>query len=254
MLTLWGLIEEADVEAYVSTLLLPPYMSHLTRSPFRFDRQPPNPDGLQPLVVTYIGEGRVEEYRIHPEKHAPGLLRTICPAMDLQSIRIEAAEPVWDWSPSYAAADGEDDESDGVAAMRIHFEPVFSTLDRETPGTFDPEECYVSVSRKEMLIGRTVLGAYFAAWIDRISGENERKHAVSEFELIGGGLTFRDERLGGQFFLQDGPAFRELLRFSGLSRILDDVAGIVRLDLDESETEIDLDGFRFRLVPPDVVE
>lgn len=251
MLTFWGLIEEADVEAYVSTLLLPEYMSHLTRSPFRFEKQPPNPDGLQPLVVTYTGLGRVEEFSIHPEKHASALLRTICPAMDTNSIRINEDEAIWNWSSSYALPS--DDGEMAGSAMRIHFEPTVSALPAEVSGEFDPNECYVSVSRKEMFLGRSVLNDYFAAWLNRISGENERKRSDLNIELIGGGVTFRGERLGGQFFLQDDPDFRELLRFSGLSRTLKDVAETVRLDLDSSETEIDADGFRFRLVPSDTV-
>lgn len=251
MLTFWGLIEEAEIDAYVSTLLLPPYMSHLRRLPFRFDDQPPNPDGFQPLIVTYTGQGRVEEYPIHPEKHAVELLRSLCPAMDPASIRIDENEPIWNWSPSYSLSRDED-ENAVESAMRLYFEPAVPMLPVDDSESFDPKQCYVSVSRKEMFLGRPVLNDYFAAWLHRISGENERKHFDLDIELIGGGVTFRDGRLGGQFFLQDDPSFRDLLRFSGLSRTLEDVAGTVRLDLDVSETEIDIDGFRFRLVPSDM--
>lgn len=240
MLTFWGLITESDVDAYVSTLLLPSYMSHLQRQPFRFGRPRAAAD-RQSLLITYHGEGRVEEYEIDAKRHAIGLLKSLCPGIRLEALRIPDAETIWNWSGDYGR-----DANDSVS-MRLYFDPVPQSLPPETVDRFEPARCHVSVSRMEMFIGRPVLERYFAAWIDYLEGTGAG--SMPELEAMAGGVRFYGARLGGELSLQDDEMFRDLLRFCGLARSLEEVSGNVRYDMDHAETEIDEDGFRFRLVP-----
>ncbi len=61
MLSLWAMLSERDVEAYAAGLVLPAYLAHLSLSPVRFAAQARNSDGREPLVLVYVGEGRVED-------------------------------------------------------------------------------------------------------------------------------------------------------------------------------------------------
>ncbi len=247
MLTFWALLEESDVEAFVGTLFLPSYMSYLRRAPLRFSEQPPNIDGRQPLTITYLGEGRIEEFAVYPEKHAFELLRSVCPRLDLNSVRISSQESIWNWSvenrleikPTSA-------ELPQPFLMRLYFEPNNDSLAVDFPPRFDPRSCHISVSRRELLIGRSVLQAYCAAWIERLEGTECR--TLPKLQTLSGGVVFQGERIGGEFLLEDDGPFRDLLRFTGLERALKDVAELVSLDLENAEIDVDDDGFRFRLV------
>lgn len=257
MITFWGLLTESDIETYVGGLLLPAYMSYLQRAPFQFEKQPSNPDGRQPLLVTYQGDGRIEDYRIHPKKHAFDLLRSICPGMEAESLLIDEKEPAWHWSPAFSRKQAEawDFQEPTPVSMRIYFKPKRSKLperNAESPSRFDSEQCYVSISRKEMFIGRNVLRDYFSAWLRHLEGSATETATDGddplEMETICGGMMFQGTRLGGEYILQKGDAFDDLLRYCGLERVLKDVEDNVRLDIETAETEIDEDGFRFYLV------
>ena len=62
MLSLWANADEHAVEAYAGGLVLPEYLAHLRLDPFRFAAQPQSGDGQQPLVLRYVGEGRLEQF------------------------------------------------------------------------------------------------------------------------------------------------------------------------------------------------
>jgi hypothetical protein len=81
MISLWAWVEPSDVAAYAASLLLPAYVSHLRLAPLTFASQAPNRDGREPLVLTYVGEGRLEEYRLDPKEHALGLIRLVAPGV-----------------------------------------------------------------------------------------------------------------------------------------------------------------------------
>lgn len=250
MLTFWGLLEESDIESYAASLLLPEYMSHLRRSPFHFDDQPPNPDGRQSLVVVYLGEGRIEEYVLKPRKHAAGLLHSVCPAMNPASIRIPPEESVWNWSTAFTKKSKNAPDAVVAPTMRLFFEAVFSPIPPETAPSFDPAICHVSVSRREMLLGRSVLQHYFNAWLTRLEGRETISPDALEIEPIAEGWQFQGDRIGGRFFLQEGDVFRDLLAYAGLARPLGDVADLVEFDFESTAAEIADDGIRFHLNTP----
>lgn len=247
MLTFWGLLTEEDIDHYIGTVLLPSYMSHLKREPFRFDGPSSENNGCRTLRIQYYGDGRVEEYEIEPENHALKMLQSTGLSLNGESIRISREDPIWNWSSAYTrtATDDDDTELSERISLRIYFEPTFEKLGIDATKAFDPRRCHVSVSRKEMFLGREVMQRYFAAWLERLGDEP----GLPEMETGPGGWTFHGIRLGGEFVLQENDIFRDLLCFSGLARTLRSVSDQVRLDLSDAETEQDEDGIRFRLVP-----
>ncbi len=248
MLTFWALLEEPDIESYVGTLLLPSYMSYLRRSPIRFAEQPLTDDPQQPIILTYTGDGRMEEFAVHPKKHAVGLLQSVVSQLDAQTVRIVEDEPIWKWSVDYRNEFTEFDPTAGPA-MRLYFEPICLTLPVVFPERFDAKICYVSVSRRELFIGLPVLQAFCGAWIDHLERKSNRdRHEHPVVKTVSGGIVFQGDRIGGEFLLEDDEPFRNLLRFTGLDRSLKEIAEIAVLDWERSETDIDDDGVRFRLI------
>lgn len=249
MLTFWGLLTESEIDVYVASLLLPPYLSHLSRVPFRFDLQEDNVDGREPLLVTYLGEGRLEEYRLKPEEHAFGLLKSILPDLDASAIRFSPSGPIWSRGPGRTIST-DSDSLTNISGLRVFFETTFSGIDETDTPQFAPPEAYVSVSRQELFISRSTLARYLAAWMDRIAGKNEDEEAIAkpELQLVGGGYSFQGLQLGGEFLLQNDIVFQDLLRFSGLSRALEEIRHLARLDMEAGETEISDDGIRLTLV------
>jgi len=67
MISMWALVSAGDVEAYAGTLVLPRYLAHLRLAALCFAAQAANCDGREPLVLTYVGEGRREEFSLAPE-------------------------------------------------------------------------------------------------------------------------------------------------------------------------------------------
>ena len=83
MISVWAFVGQPDVEAYAGTLILPPYLSHLHLGAFEFSGQAENRDGREPLRLTYLGDGRLEEYPLFPEDHALAMICLVCPGIDL---------------------------------------------------------------------------------------------------------------------------------------------------------------------------
>ncbi|MGL6196563.1 MAG: hypothetical protein ACRC2T_17250, partial [Thermoguttaceae bacterium] len=186
MLSFWAKIDETDIEAFAGTLVLPVYMSHLSLAPFIFANQAANANGRQPLCITYVGQGRVEELALKPEKHALDLLRFVFPTIVPDSVRLSKNDAIWFWKKN----------------LLIYFEPTNSKLDfsetlSEVP-SFSPFQTYVSVSRKELFIGIQVLTAFFREWIRRLTGVNPECEAELSVSATANGFEFSTSKLGGE--------------------------------------------------------
>ena len=222
MISLWAVVRESDVEAYASTLVLPPYLSHLHLEPFSFRAQATNRDGHEPLELSYRGEGRLEHYRLLPEDHALGLVCAVCPGINTSRIHLPRDDARWHWTA------GPHDEPQ----MRIYFAPTARTLP-EMPASHPADDAYVSVSRGHVFLGRRVVEAYTAAWLARLGIESEPP--CCQFDTPGGGVDFSAGQVGGQLLLSDRVTAEDLVRFAGLEPALADVRDFVVLDLDEAD-------------------
>jgi len=176
MISLWAVVKEPDVEAYASTLVLPPYLSHLYLEPFSFRAQATNRDGHESLELSYRGEGRLEHYRLLPEDHALALVGAVCAGINTSRIHLPRDDARWHWTA------GPEDEP----RMRIYFAPTAQTLP-EMPAAHPAEDAYVSVSRGHVFIGPPVVEAYVAAWLARLGIESEPPRC--EFDTPGGGVV-----------------------------------------------------------------
>ena len=219
MISLWAYLTEGDVEAYAATLVLPPYLAHLRLAPFRFDAQACNGDGQEPLLLTYSGEGRIEEYSLDPEQHVLSMIRSVCPKIDESRIQLPRDDACWHWTNS-----GEADEK-----MRIYFGPTTEVLHGSTTPVRS-EEAYVSVSRGHAFVGRTVVESYLKTWLARLGIEAEEIRC--DFETPSAGIEFAAGAVGGQMFLDDDVVAEDLMRFAGLDRAMARVKDFVEIDLD----------------------
>jgi hypothetical protein len=218
MISMWALLSEDDVRAYAATVILPPYLSHLRLGPFRFAAQGENRDGREPLRLTYLGPGRLEEFVLDPREHALAMIQFICPKIDAARIQLPRDDASWHWT---ASADPPED-------MRIYFAPATRRLSGSA--TLSPcEDAYVSVSRGHVFVGRSAVKSYLEAWLSRLGIGD----AVTQFEFgtPSGGIEFRAGAIGGEMFLCDEVLAEDLLRFAGLDRALNYVGNLVALDL-----------------------
>ncbi len=222
MISLWAFMKESDVEAYCSSLLLPSYLSHLRLGPFRFAVQSEDCDGQEPLKTTYIGDGRLEEFLLHPEEHALAMIRFVCPGIDTSRVHLPRDDASWHWTTS----------ADPAELMRIYFEPTIRSLHGSVAPPPLPQEAYVSVSRSHVFIGRSVVRAYLKAWLEFLGIHED----VAEFDFgtPSSGIEFAAGAIGGQMFLSDDVMAEDLMRFAGLDTALGHVSDLVELDMDSS--------------------
>lgn len=222
MISLWAVLSERDVEAYAGTLVLPSYLAHLRLGPFRFADQPANCDGQEPLKITYVGEGRVEEYALAPGEHALPMIRFVCPGMETSRVQLPQDDAAWAWT----GAGGPEPH------VRIYFAPTSQTLGCSiTPP--EPEEAYISVSRGHAFIARPVVQLYLKAWLERLALDDA---GVSfDFGTPSGAVEFEAGAIGGQMLLDSATLAEDLMRFAGLDRAMSHVAGQIDLDLDSPE-------------------
>ncbi len=271
MLTFWGTLTEEDISAYAGTLILPSFMAHLERSPFRFSEQKYGAGGSEPLRLSYTGEGRYEEFFLHPEKHALPLLKSICPNGNLKRIRFRDGEPRWRWSDDFRRSDHGspcDDSESSVGGedkplLRVYFDPAHETLPDGLSRRFDPRQCHVSVTRMEIRISEEVIRNYISTWLSLLEhGEGNVAEgtmpesllsttpltaSLPEMEAVAGGFQFQSGKLGGEFTLQNDETFRDIFRYCSLAKILEELTPLVRPDLDSPETLVTSEGLRFRL-------
>lgn len=264
MLTFWINIIESDIERFCATLFLPDYMSHLRIAPFRFCDQQQDTDGRQPLVVTYTGEGRLEEFPIYPEKHALDLLRFMLPSLVHEAVLIPEREAIWNWdscsSNETAMFDEANRETGARRSMRLFFllrregrdNQIFS-LDAFPPH-FSPNEAYVSISRRELHIGLNVVRRFFATKISSFIHRPSTAFAAPEPPVdvmvspVSGGFELSAPPVGGELLLEEDAVFQEILAFSGLTRSMATLSGQVHLDLNSPEIFADVDGITIPLL------
>jgi len=243
MLSLWAIVSERDVEAYAAALVLPSYLAHLSLSPVRFAAQARNSDGREPLVLLYVGEGRVEEYRLHPEDHALAMIRFVCPGIIPTRVQLPRDDASWHW--------GEGGER---PQMRVYFAPTSQALGAVL-GRPIGQEGYVSVSRRQVFLGRPLVEAYVKRWLERLGIEHGE--ARFDFGTPSSGIEFVAGPVGGQMFVDDSVTTEDLLRFAGLDKIMGPLGELVRLDLDSPAEEgcgVFDDGVYLRVAGPADIE
>ncbi|MBQ7030379.1 MAG: hypothetical protein IJN32_09050 [Thermoguttaceae bacterium] len=173
MIDFWARFDESDVEKYAKTLILPDYMSHLNLRPFSFSEQRESASGREPLTLLYVGDGRLEELELRAERDALPLFASLDLGVEVGKIRRPNSGAYWTWSdygPSHPFfsrpldAKNDDASTNDVLSpsfLRVYFEPRETTFSRTE--TFDAQDAYVSVSRREILFSWRVLEAYLEA-------------------------------------------------------------------------------------------
>lgn len=174
MIDFWARFDESDVEKYAKTLILPEYMSHLNLRPFSLSEQRESASGREPLTLLYVGDGRLEELELRPERDALPLIASLDLGVDVEKIRLPNSGAYWTWSdygPSHPffsrplASENDDsapsDDDASSRFLRVYFEPRKTTFSQTL--TFDAQDAYVSVSRREIFFSWRVLQAYLEA-------------------------------------------------------------------------------------------
>ncbi len=174
MIDFWARLDESDVEKYAKTLILPEYMSHLNLRPFSLSDQRESASGRESLTLLYVGDGRLEELELRPERDALPLIASLDVGVDVEKIRLPNAGAYWTWSdygPSHPffsqPLDSENDakepsdDAESPRFLRVYFEPRETTFSQTR--TFDAQDAYVSVSRREIFFSWRVLQAYLEA-------------------------------------------------------------------------------------------
>ncbi len=174
MIDFWARLDESDVEKYAKTLILPEYMSHLNLRPFSLSEQRESASGREPLTLLYVGDGRLEELELRPERDALPLIASLDLGVDVAKIRLPNSGACWTWSdygPSHPFfAEPFESETNDVSptsdnasprCLRVYFEPRETNFSQTL--TFDAQDAYVSVSRREIFFSWRVLEAYLEA-------------------------------------------------------------------------------------------
>ena len=238
MIFLWANLTEADVEAYAASLVLPAYLSHLQLAPVRFDQQPTNSDGREPLVLTYVGQGRLEEYALLPGDHALPMIGSVCPGIVASRIRMPEDAAHWVWNANC-----------GGSPMRIYFAPA-GPLSGPAGSLADDRQAYVSVSRGHVFIARPLVETYVQAGLQRL-GIRETV-ARFDFPTPSGEVEFLAGSVGGQLTLDGLKQAQDLARFAGLGPALGEIREFAEPDLDardQTRCGIFEDGIYFPLTP-----
>jgi hypothetical protein len=241
MISLWVVARESDVEAYAATLLLPSWLAHLELAPLRFAEQAPVCDGREPLVLTYVGEGRLERYGLDPREHALGLIRFLSPGVDSSRIQLPQDDAAWLWP----------DPAD-PHAMRVYFSATSQVLNQSSDEPVG-QQAYVSVSQKIAFVGRPVVQRYLRAWLGRLAIAPDGLALV--LGGVSGALEFQAGPVAGQMLVDDEVSSADLLRFAGLDRILAELSDTVTLDPHPPRCEpygVRDDGVYLRLVTKSV--
>ncbi len=238
MIALWVVARETDVAAYATTLLLPGYLAHLELAPLDISRQLPVRDGREPLLLTYRGEGRLEQFPLDPGEHALGLIRFLCPGVDTSRIQLPQDDAAWLWP---APDDGH--------ALRVYFSSTAQVLHRSLDEPVG-QQAYVSVSRLTAFVGRSIVERYLHAWLEHLNIATDG--LVAGLGGPSGEVEFQAGAVAGQMLVDDPVSAADLLRFAGLDRRLEELADLVHLDFSQPPTDsygVREDGVYLRLVP-----
>lgn len=237
MISMWLTWTERDIEAYAATLMLPSYLSHLHLQPLKFTAQPESCDGQESLELTYVGDGRVEEYALAPQDHVLAMIRFACPGIETSRIQLPRDDACWHWTTS----------DEAPQKMRIYFAPTTQVLHGGTVAV-PSAQAYVSVSRGHAFIGRSVVESYLKAWFERLG--LDAAEIGCEFDTPSAGIDFEAGPVGGQMFLDDQVVAEDLIRFAGLDKVLTHVSDHVELDMDsagQDDSDIREDGIYISL-------
>ena len=175
MIDFWARLDETDVEKYAKTLILPEYMSHLNLRPFSLSEQRESASGREPLTLLYVGDGRLEELELRPERDALPLIASLDLGVNLEKIRLPNSGAYWTWNdfgpthpffsePLESENDDEtapNNDKASTRCLRVYFEPRETTFLQTL--NFDAQDAYVSVSRQEIFFSWRVLQAYLEA-------------------------------------------------------------------------------------------
>lgn len=175
MIDFWARLDESDVEKYAKTLILPEYMSHLNLRPFSLSEQRESASGREPLTLLYVGDGRLEELELQPERDALPLIASLDLGVNLEKISLPNSGAYWTWNdfgpthPFFSEPlesengdeDAPNDDKTSTRCLRVYFEPRQTTFSQTLK--FDAQEAYVSVSRQEIFFSWRVLQAYLEA-------------------------------------------------------------------------------------------
>lgn len=245
MLSFWATVTEKEVENYARTLLLPDYMSHLVMDSFHFADQPFNQGGQEPLVITYSGDGRLEEIHLRPGEHAIRILANLKPPLLPGRIELPR-DAVWSWSRENSGVECPTGSS--IPVMRVYFSPHPACLEEESACPFPARDAYVSVSRGEIFLSKKVLVAYLGRQCDRVSTteEEELPHLIP----IAGGYRFQQGVIGGELLVAPDRVLDDLLFFARLKRSLGYLADSVSIDWTACPPELSPDGILIRFESP----
>lgn len=175
MIDFWARLDETDVEKYAKTLILPEYMSHLNLRPFSLSEQRESASGREPLTLLYVGDGRLEELELQPERDALPLIASLDLGVNPEKIRLPNSGAYWTWNdfgpthPFFSEPldsengdeDAPNDDKTPSRCLRVYFEPRETTFSQTLK--FDAQDAYVSVSRQEIFFSWRVLQAYLEA-------------------------------------------------------------------------------------------
>jgi hypothetical protein len=168
MIDFWARLDESDVEKYAKTLILPEYMSHLNLQPFSLSEQRESASGREPLTLVYVGDGRLEELELRPERDALPLIASLDLGVDPEKIRLPNSGAYWTWNdfgpthPFFSEPlESPSNDNPSQRALRVYFEPIETNFSRTLK--FNAQDAYVSVSRQEIFFSRRVLAAYLEA-------------------------------------------------------------------------------------------
>jgi hypothetical protein len=206
MIAFWAWLEPSDIEAYAASLLLPPYLGHLQLAPFTFSSQVPNRDGREPLVLTYVGEGRLEEYPLDPRAHALPMIHLVAPGIVASRVQLPRDDASWFWT----------DTADAGGTMRIYFAPTAAVLGMPSD-RIESGGSYVSVTRGYIRIGRAAVERYLRARLHHLGLDDSTLQV--EMGTPCAAVDFRAGAIGGQMLL-DEVAIEDLLCFTRLEKIL----------------------------------
>jgi hypothetical protein len=155
---------------------------------------------------------------LEPESHALAMIRFVATGLDAQRIRLSMDDASWLWS------DGEPSNP----GLRVYFAPVATAVKKTLPGPIG-QEAYVSVSRRHVFLGRSVVEAYVTAWLEHLG---IAAPASFEFGTPAGDIAFRAGSIGGQLVLDDRTTVEDLLHFAGLDKPLAQLRPFVAMELD----------------------
>ncbi|MDO5580896.1 MAG: hypothetical protein Q4G69_07155 [Planctomycetia bacterium] len=246
MLFYKAFINEQDIENYTRSLILPSYMAYLTMDPFHFADQMYNANGRESLIVSYSGEGRLEEVALDPETHASAILRESHFGIDLSKVLLPE-DSCWNWSGNSERKDQK--------IMNLFFLPRDPFLGYESKEIFAARDAYISVSRQELFLSRKIIREYLMERLRAIlfpdspymlilanddpeeakmsssdqfsryedseeDGEEEKTDGGSRFSLntAPDGFRFTIGKLEGSFTIDSPEIFRDLLQFAHLER------------------------------------